>query len=161
MSQLQEREKKAYDILAGNRGQRKGGGGYQRYMRGPVTPVKKEEKAEEAPRRHWAELLTVIEKCDQIIRIYNVDRDPYFEPNANMLEEEPEVVWSVPQQFKAPAPITDGKKIDVNTMAVMHSLSSNATAVPAEPAASNGNAASLDLPMLQMQMQMLSFRPKV
>lgn len=156
MSQLQEREKRAYDVLAGNRGQRKGG--YQRYMRGPAAPVKKEEKAEEAaPKRHWAELLATIEWCDSVYRTYNVDREPFFEAPAPVVEA-PEVVWSVPTQFKAPQPITDGRKIDVNTIATMHNLTT-APVTQAEPMPANGNALSQDLPMLQLQM--LALRPKI
>lgn len=156
MSQfLQEREKKAYDVLSGNRGQRKGG--YQRSMRGPVTPVaKKEEPSEEAPRRHWAELLTVIEKCDQILKIYDIDREPFFE--STVVVEQPEVVWSVPTQFKAPSPLTEGKKIDVNSMATMHNIIAPPQIIEPTPG-NNGNAHAVDLPMLQLQM--LAMRPKI
>lgn len=150
----QERERRAYDVLSGNRGQRKGS--YQRYVRGPVAPVKKEEKKEEAPKRHWAELIATIEWCDMVFRTYNIDREPVFEAPAPVTHES-EVVWSVPTQFRSPQP-TSGQKIDVNTIATMHNLTT-APVNQAEPMPANGNALSADLPMLQLQM--LALRPKI
>lgn len=155
-SGLQEREKRAYDVLSGNRGQRKGS--YQRFLRGGAASPKAqaEKPVEESPKRHWTELLGTLELSDRVLAIYNLDCEPEDE-DVPAVAEEAEVQWSVPNQFKAPAPVTDGHKIDMNTI-VMNSITSMAPPAQAEPMPANGNAMSNNLPM--MQLQMLALRPK-
>lgn len=153
-SGLQEREKRAYDVLSGNRGQRKGS--YQRFLRGGASPKAQAEKpVEETPKRHWTELLGTLELADRVLAIYDLDSD--HEDEVPVVAEEAEVQWSVPTQFKAPTPVTDGQKIDMNTI-VMNSITSMAPPAQTEPMPANGNAMSNNLPMLQLQM--LALRPK-
>lgn len=157
MSQsLQDRERRTYDVLSGNKGQRKQGYQQQRFLRPAAPPKKEEKKVEEAPRRHWAELLATIEWAERVASIYNLDREPNVEPAAVVAEIEEEK-WTVPTQFKAPAQVNEGQKLDMNSI-LLHSMTTSASTTQAEPAPANGNALNPDLPM--MQLQILALRPR-
>ncbi len=158
MSQsLQDRERRTYDVLSGNKGQRKQGYQQQRLLRGPATPKKDEKKVEESPRRHWAELLATIEWAERVAGIYNLDREPVVEPAAVVAEIEEER-WTVPTQFKTPVQVNEGQKIDMNSI-LLHSMTTSAPPTQAEPAPVNGNVLNPDLPM--MQLQILALRPRI
>ncbi|GMU52278.1 MAG: hypothetical protein AMXMBFR33_14240 [Candidatus Xenobia bacterium] len=158
MSQsLADRERRTYDVLSGNKGQRKQGFQQQRFLRGSAAPPKKDEKkAEEPPRRHWAELLATIEWAERVAGIYNLDREPVVEPAAVVAEIEEER-WTVPTQFKAPVQVNEGQKLDMNSI-LLHSMTTSAPINQAEAAPANGNVLSPDLPM--MQLQILALRPR-
>lgn len=158
MSQsLQDRERRTYDVLSGNKGQRKQGY-QQRFLRAPAAPPKKEEKkVDEAPRRHWAELLATIEWAERVAGIYNLDREPTVEPAAVVAEIEEER-WTVPSQFKTPVQVNEGQKIDMNSI-LLHSMTTSTPPAQAELAPANGNVLSPDLPM--MQLQILALRPRI
>ncbi|MCE7869291.1 hypothetical protein DYH09_02825 [bacterium CPR1] len=157
MSQsLQDRERRTYDVLSGNKGQRKQGYQQQRFLRA-APPKKEEKKVEEAPRRHWAELLATIEWAERMAGIYNIDREPSIEPAAVVAEVEDDR-WTVPNQFKTPAPVSQGQKLDMNSI-LLHSMTTSAPTTQAEPAPANGNVLSPDLPM--MQLQILALRPRL